>query len=104
MAFSKGKGRNEQGTFQQSTFIHITRMYSQGSETIMQHTGKKALTGREQRHKQGKALRPNIVIISQALNRFYLSGHGATRFTQKKGKGHSHRREWQTGSVDLYST
>ena len=74
------------------------------SKTIM-HVCKvtKAITGRGQRHKQGKALRPNIVIISQALNRFYLSGHGATRFTQQKGKGHSHRREWQTGSVDLYS-
>ena len=43
-----------------------------------------------------------LIYYLQALKQFYLSGLGATSFTQKKGKGHSHRREWQTGSVDLY--
>ena len=43
-----------------------------------------------------------LFINVQALTQFYLSGLGATSFTQKQGTGHAHRRERQTGSVDLY--
>ena len=68
MALSKGKGCNEQGTFEQSTFIFTTRM--QGKAMKHNHTGKKAITGREQRHKQGKALQPNIAIMHSYLLSF----------------------------------
>ena len=51
---------------------------------------------------KAKALLPTIVYYLQALKQFYLSRLGATSFTQKQEKGHPHRRERQTGSVDLY--
>ena len=87
----------------QAHLFIIEHVCRQGTEIIM-HVCKetKAITGRGQRHEQGKALRPNIINNLQALKQVLLVRLGATRFTQKKGKGHSHRREWQTGSVDLY--
>ena len=89
MAFPIGKGRNERGTFQQSTFI---LNYTYVQPTIM-HVYKetKAITGRGQRHEQGKALRPNISNNQlTALTQFYFSGHGATNIHSKakKKKGH----------------
>ena len=51
---------------------------------------------------KAKALRPTIIYYLQALKQFYLSGLGATSFTQKQGKGYPQRQGHQTGSVDLY--
>ena len=58
MAFSMGKGRNEQGTIQQSTFIDNTYV----QPTIMQYTGEK--------QKQYNRLQARINL--HALTQFYL--------------------------------
>ena len=62
----------------------------------------KQCTGREQRHEQGESTTTDWCYYPQALNQFYLAD-GATTFIQKQRNGHSQRREWQTGSVDLYN-
>ena len=46
----------------------------------------KAITGRGQRHEQGKALLPTISYYLQALTQFLLIRLGATTFIQKKRK------------------
>ena len=68
-----GKGRNEQGTFQQSTFIYNTCMYSQQLCNI-QARNKSHTTD----YKQGS--------IYMHLDRSYLSGHGATNIHSKERK------------------
>ena len=65
------------------TTKHVCR---QGNETKSCTYTEKAITGRGQRHEQGKALRPTIIYYLQALKQFYLLGLGATSFTQKQGK------------------
>ena len=42
--------------------------------------------GTGQRHERGEALQPSTIIDVQALQQFYLPGHGATTFIQKKSK------------------
>ena len=62
----------------------------------------KQCTGREQRHEQGESSTTHECYYPQALKQSYLAD-GATTFIQKQRNGHSQRREWQTGSVDLYN-
>ena len=47
----------------------------------------KAITGRGQRHEQGKARRPNVIFINvQSLTQVLLRGHGATNIHSKAKK------------------
>ena len=93
MAFSRKGKRTQRTGYIQTKHIYLYNTYAGKamkhvcSKTIM-HVCKvtKAITGRGQRHKQGKALRPNIIIISQALNRFYLSDSAPQDSLKRKEK------------------
>ena len=52
---------------------------------------------------QGKALQPSIIYYLQALTQFYLTGHGATTFTQINKERPPQRQGGQTGPVGLYN-
>ena len=70
------------------------------SETRMQLFCDDCGTG--QRREQGKALQPSIIYYSQALIQFYLTGHGATTFTQINKERPPQRQGGQTCPVGLY--
>ena len=93
MAFPIGKGRNEQGTFQQITFIFTTRNTYTGKamKTIIHVC------------KETKALQPTTSSDQfTALTQFYLWTRHHQQSLKRKEKATLKRRGWQTGSVDLY--
>ena len=80
MAFSIGKGRNEQGTFQQSTFIiNYTRI--QGNRNKSKHVYRRIESKSNTTEYEQCSIYSTYTVL--------LTDTAPPTFTQKKGKGHS---------------
>ena len=96
MAFQLGENDTTNGVHSNK---HIYYLYTYtGMQAIMQYT-KSMRCGTGQRHEQGKALQPSIVVYVQALNKFDLQDTAPQHSFKRTITDHPQRRGGQTGPL-----